>query len=144
MDKIPLMKAPENKPPLPYVMSLLACEQIDHHTDTGQYSVRRIVTAFEADRFPMKAENLCLYAEVRDIQGKQEIRVAIVDDDNREIWLARAEIDAQDMRETLQMTIDASAATFPAAGEYRIQVFSDRTLLLERPIVVVPVGAAVV
>lgn len=132
-----------NPPSKPFAINLIPCEQIMRDRETRQYDLRRVIKTFEAADFPSQPANLCIFAEVSDMEGHEVLILEIADAVSEEpIWSASVEIDVEDRQEIVQIAIPVNEATFPHAGEYRVQMLWEGQILLQRPIVMVPQTAS--
>lgn len=80
---------------------------------------------------------MCVYAILTDGYGKVPVIVSIVDVDaaDEPLFEAKAEVEFTDPRMMVELTFALDGVTFPAPGEYRIQLFAGSEFVIERRIV---------
>jgi len=127
----------------PYAQCLVLCDQIIREANTGKHSLIGIFSHLAANHFPAVHARLAVYLALSDGQGEVPIRVAITDarDNQRILVQAETVIPLRDPSTVAEAGIDFPNVTFPEAGDYRIQLFADKTLLMERRLAVTALPA---
>lgn len=81
---------------------------------------------------------ITVYAALTDGRGKVKVVLQLVDADgeNEPIFRGELDVDFVDPRMVAEIDFVMGGVTFPAAGEYRFQLFAGEDFLMERRLVV--------
>ncbi len=122
----------------PYAQCLVVCDQVIREAGTGKHSLIGIFSHLGANRFPAVHPRLAVYMALSDGQGEVPVRLSIVDarDSSRCLVQAETVVPLADPRSVAEAAIDFANLVFPAPGDYRVQLYADDTLLMERRLVV--------
>jgi hypothetical protein len=130
-----------NMPAAPYALAMLVCDGLHLDPMTGKTYVMGCFSKVFAREFPA-TQAMCVYAILTDGYGKVPVIVRIVDVDaaDEPLFEAKAEVEFTDPRMMVELTFGPEGVTFPAPGEYRIQLFAGPEFVIERRIVLQHVG----
>jgi hypothetical protein len=117
----------------PDVLSLLICDQIITDRLTGKSSLIGLFSTVHATRFPATQSQLCVHMSMTDGRGKTPVTIRIVDSEEARppIVEGKGIVDFKDPRAIANLSLQFYGLVFPAAGQYRVQLFADGTLLRE-------------
>lgn len=81
---------------------------------------------------------MSVYIAVTNGRGTVPFRVQLVDADEEHepLWAAESEFEFPDPRVVVEIDLAMVGVTFPAPGEYRLQLFASNELTLERRVLV--------
>jgi hypothetical protein len=82
-----------------------------------------------------------VYVALTDGRGKVKLRLRLIDADEEEAPIRElsGDVEFQDPRMIVEIDFAMTNLTFPAAGEYRLQLFAGTELLMERRVVLVQI-----
>lgn len=122
----------------PYVQCLVVCDLVIREANTGKHSLIGIFSHIGASRFPAVHPRLSVYLALSDGMGEVPIRIAIVDarDSSRSLVQAETIVPLQDPRAVAEAAIEFPNVVFPEPADYRVQLYADDTLLMERRLAV--------
>jgi hypothetical protein len=120
-----------------YALSMIICDAVHLDPGTGKAFILGCFGSIAATAFPATHPEMAVFAEVTDCRGLTPFMVRIVDVDERSepIAEARAEIDVPDPLAVAILVLRLNGLVFPGPGEYRIQLFSGNTHLMERGLI---------
>jgi hypothetical protein len=121
------------KKPTPDVLSLIVCDQIITDRLTGKQSLIGMFSRVHARGFPTVHPQLCVFVALTEGYGETEfvIRIADANDDRPPIVEGRGKVKFQTPRAIANLALQFHGLTFPAPGEYRVQLYSGGELLRE-------------
>lgn len=124
--------------PPPYPLAMVICDAIWLDPFTGKRTIIGTFSAIGATEFPMVHPIMSVYAALTDGRGKVQMRLVLVDanEEREPIFSMDSDVEIPDPRAVLEWNATANNLVFPAPGEYRMQLFADGTLLVERRIVI--------
>jgi hypothetical protein len=132
----------EGQLPPPVVLTLLIADNhiLDHRW--GQHSVIGIFSQVKATTFPLTLSRLCIYAELSNGRGPVPIQIRIIDaaESRTPVIDAVANITFADPLDVGHLAFGAMSITFPAPGDYRVQLLAHSVLLAERRLNLVQVA----
>lgn len=122
----------------PYAQCLVVCDQVIREAGTGKHSLIGIFSHIGASRFPATHPRLAVYLALSDGQGDVPVRLAIVDarDSSKRLVQAETVVPLNDPRTVAEAAIDFPNLVFPGPGDYRVQLYADDNLLMERRLMV--------
>jgi hypothetical protein len=128
----------------PYVLAMVVCDNVHVDPTTGKKTLLGLFTSVSASQFPIRINSMVLYAAITDGHGPTPIEVKLVDvnESRPPIFKAEAMIPFDDPRVVIEFLNLMLNLEFPEPGEYRLQLFGCKQLLMERRIVVVPIPEA--
>jgi len=119
--------------PTPDVIALLVCDQIITDRLTGKQSLIGMFSKVHAVGFPATHPQLAVFVALTDGHGRTELTIRIVDSNDARppIVEGRGGVDFKNPRAIANLALQFHGLTFPAAGEYRVQLWSGSELLRE-------------
>ena len=122
----------------PYALAMVICDFIWRDLATGKCSLLGSFSFIAARNFPAVHPSLGVYAAITDGRGKIPIVFQVVDVDEVEepIFKAESEVDFKDPRAVSEWILNIQGLSFPKPGEYRFQLFAGSEFLLERRLLV--------
>jgi hypothetical protein len=122
-----------NNRPVPDVLAMLVCDQIITDRLTGKQSLIGMFSKVHAVGFPVAHPQLCVFVALTDGHGKTELTIRIVDanDARPPIVEGRGTVQFKSPRAIANLALQFHGLTFPAPGEYRVQLLSGGELLRE-------------
>src|SRR5947208_363041 len=124
----------KGKVPAPYALAMLVCDAIWRDPGSGKRTILGCFSTLLAKQFPAVHPIMAVYAALTDGRGKVKIVLQIVDADEEHepIYKFEGEAEFTDPRVTVEMDLHIQNISFPAPGEYRIQLFAGVEFVLER------------
>lgn len=122
-----------NNRPSPDVIALLVCDQIITDRLTGKQSLIGMFSKVHAVGFPATHPQLSVFVALTDGHGRTELTIRIVDSNDARppIVEGRGAVDFKNPRAIANLALQFHGLTFPAPGEYRVQLWSQGGLLRE-------------
>lgn len=122
----------------PYVLAMIISDSIYIDPSNGKKSLLGMFSTVFGVNFPIRLPQIIVYAAMTDGRGKTPIKLQMIDADEERgpIFESRLEFDFTDPRLVAEIVSGFQNVEFPAAGEYRLQLFACDTLILERRIIV--------
>lgn len=119
--------------PTPDVLAMLVCDQIITDRLTGKQSLIGMFSRIHAMGFPATHPQLCVFVALTDGHGRTELTIRIVDSNDARppIVEGKGAVNFKDPRAIANLFLQFHGLTFPAPGEYRVQLLSDGQLLRE-------------
>jgi hypothetical protein len=123
---------------VPYPLAMIVCDAIWRDPATGKWTLLGCFTGITANAFPCIQPTMAVFISLTDGRGPTPIRLRLVDADEEEEPLIEVEtqVEFSDPRMVADMQLHFQGVSFPRAGEYRFQLSSGTTPLLERRIMV--------
>lgn len=128
-------------PAPPYALAMLVCDGLHRDPMTGKTFVLGSFSAVYARDFPA-TQAMCVYVILTDGYGKVPIMLRIIDVDAEDepLFEAETEVEFIDPRAVVELKFGPVGITFPAAAEYRIQLFAGPEFVIERRVVLRRIG----
>ncbi len=119
--------------PAPDVLSMIVCDQIITDRMTGKQSLIGMFSRVHARGFPASHPQLCVYVALTEGYGETEFTIRVVDtnDERPPIVEGKGKVRFKDPRSIANLALQFHGLTFPASGEYRVQLYSSGELLRE-------------
>lgn len=119
--------------PVPDVLSLIICDQIITDRMTGKQSLIGMFSRIHTRGFPTTHPQVSIYVALTEGYGDTELMIRIVDGDEARppIVEGKGKVRFKDPRAIANLALQFHGLTFPAAGEYRVQLWSQGELLRE-------------
>jgi hypothetical protein len=123
----------------PFALSMIICDAVHLDPSTEKAFILGCFASIRAMDFPALHPEMTVFAEVTDCRGPTPFLVRIVDADEHSEPVAEVpmEIDIPDPLATAFLVLRLSGLIFPKPGEYRVQLFSGNTHLMERRLILV-------
>jgi hypothetical protein len=131
--------APNRPVQPPYPLALVVCDHIWRDPYTGKMTILGTFSTIGGDSVPLFHPIITVYAALTDGVGQSRLKVQLVDcDEEREpVFAFDAEYPATDPRAVVEFAFQAQGVKFDQFGEYRLQLWVDQNLAMERRILVV-------
>ena len=119
--------------PTPDVLALIVCDQIITDRLTGKQSLIGMFSKIHAQRYPASHPQLSVFVALTDGHGKTELVIRLVDSNDARppIVEGKGSVDFKNPRAIANLALQFHGLTFPEPGEYRVQIWSQGTLLRE-------------
>jgi hypothetical protein len=119
---------------------MILCDAVHFDPGTGKAYILGCFSSIGASDFPAAHSGMAVFVEVTDCRGSTPFLVRVVDvDEQREPLVeAKSDINVDDPLQVVMFTLPLENLVFPAPSVYRVQLFSGRTLLMERRMELVP------
>ena len=138
---------PPNEPsgtdlPGPYALSMMICDSISIELGTAKTTLHGCFGAISAPDFPVSHHQMALYIAMTNGHGQAHVKVQLVDSDgqNDPLFVMEGPIQFVDPLAVVELRLAIPVVTFPAPGEYRFQLFANNSFVMERRLVVLPIG----
>lgn len=121
--------------PAPVVLAMVICDAIYQDPATRKCTLLGTFSTINARQFPVQHPQLAVHVALTDGHGRTRIRLMLVGvDENQPPLFSSGEgtIDFNDPRMVAELNFTVANLTFPAPGEYRLQVYGNDELLMER------------
>jgi hypothetical protein len=127
--------------PAPDVLSMIVCDQIITDRMTGKQSLIGMFSRVHARGFPASHPQLCVYVALTEGYGETEFTIRLVDtnDERPPIVEGKGKVRFKDPRAIANLALQFHGLTFPASGEYRVQLWCAGELLREARLALVHV-----
>lgn len=121
----------------PYALALVVCDSVYMDASSGKRTLLGLFSTIGAPSFPTKHPMLSVYAAITDAHGTIPLTLRLVDaaEARKPVMESTTEVCPPDPRTVVEVNFAAGNLEFPAPGEYRLQLRSGTTPLLERRIV---------
>jgi hypothetical protein len=125
----------------PFALSMIICDAVHLDPGTGKAFILGCFASIGATEFPAFHPDMTVFAEVTDCHGPTPflVRIVDVDEHSEPVAEAQAVIDVPDPPATAILVLRLNGLVFPEPGEYRIQLFSGNTHLVERRLILIQV-----
>ena len=124
--------------PNPTYLGMVLCDNVFQDAQTKKHFLLGTATHTFASSFPARYQKMCVYTVVTGIHGDCAITLRIVRTDpnggeDQRIMEGNGNIHApDDPLAVIEFVLQMQNLIFPAAGQYRFQLWSGSTLLGER------------
>jgi hypothetical protein len=124
---------------VPYPLAMIVCDMIWRDPGTGKWTLLGCFTGITARAFPCVQPIMAVFISLTDGRGPTPIKLRLIDADEEEEPLieVEAQVEFSDPRMVADVQMHFQGVSFPKAGEYRFQLSSGSTPLLERRIIIV-------
>jgi hypothetical protein len=116
----------------PYLLAMVVCDAVHRDPATGKHTLLGIFSSLACPGFPARHASFGVYAAVTENQATTPLRLVVADVDGSPIVQAEAPLPEADPRAVLEVSLTLNNVTFPAPGEYRLQLFAGGEFLGER------------
>ena len=122
-----------NHAPAPDVLAMIVCDQIITDRLTGKQSLIGMFSKIHARGFPASHPQLSVFVALTDGHGKSDLTIRIVDsnDSRPPLVEGRGSVKFKDPRAIANLALQFHGLSFPAPGQYRVQLYSGNELLRE-------------
>jgi hypothetical protein len=131
-------------PPAPVVLATVICDAIHQDPGTRKCTLLGTFSTIRARQFPVRHPQLSVHVALTDGHGRTRIRLMIVpaeaESGGQPLFNGEGAIEFTDPRMVAELNFTIGNLNFPTPGEYRIQVYGNDELLMERRLDVLEVG----
>ncbi len=126
-------------PPAPVVLAMVVCDAIHQDPSTQKCTLLGTFSTINARKFPATHRQLSVHVALTDGHGATRIRLTLANaDENKPPLFSReGTIDFADPRVVAELNFVVNNLVFQDPGEYRLQVYGNDELLMERRLYVV-------
>ena len=130
--------------PAPMVLAMIICDAIHQDPATKKSTLLGTFSTINARQFPAVHRQLALHAALTNGHGQTKIKLVMVGPDETKPPLFSREgmIEFNDPRMVAELNFVLANLSFSTPGEYRLQLFGNEELLMERRLYVVKVGSS--
>lgn len=130
-------------PPAPVVLAMILCDAIHQDPATQKCTLLGTFSTINVAQFPAVHRQLAVHVALTNGHGRTKIRLVLTGvDENEPPLLAREGfIEFRDPRTVAELNFTVASITFQRAGEYRLQVYGNDELLMERRIYAIEMKA---
>jgi hypothetical protein len=123
----------------PLALAMVICDTVWVDPSTGKRTILGTFSAIFSTVFPVKLPQLAVYIALTDARGVVPIKFRVVDVDEarQPVYEHDSQISFKDPLSVSEGTIMLRGAEFPQPGEYRVQLFCDGELIIERRLMVI-------
>jgi len=120
----------------PILLSVIVCDRVIFDRISGMPSIINIVQTINAQKFPVRHDQLIFFCEMTNGHGNTNMKIRLVDTENQDkaIFEQAHMVDFKDVRQIVTVATNLMGVVFRHTGEYRFQLFANDTLLGERAI----------
>lgn len=128
--------------PAPVVLAMVVCDAIHQDPATRKCTLLGTFSTIRARQFPVRHPQLAVHIALTDGHGRTRIRLSLVpaEESQQQLFNGEGVIDFADPRTVAELNFTIANLTFPAPGEYRLQVYGNDELLMERRLDVLQIG----
>lgn len=128
--------------PLP--LALVVCDHIWRDPYSGKVNVLGTFNAVASTTFPLVQPVLSIYVALTDGQGQMDVQLRLidVDDASEPVFDFTTTVTFGDPRIVGEIEFSRTHVSFPAPGEYRLQLYANHEFLLERRLLAMQLGPA--
>jgi len=129
--------------PAPMVLAMILCDAIHQDPATKKSTLLGTFSTINARQFPAVHRHLAVHAAMTNGHGKTRIRLTLVGPNESQPPLFSREgmIEFVDPRMVAELNFALANISFPEPGEYRLQIFGNDELLMERRLYVLAMSA---
>ncbi len=132
--------------PAPMVLAMILCDAIYQDPATKKCTLLGTFSTINARQFPAMHRQLSVHVAMTAGHGKTTMRLTLVgpDESAPPLFSRDGVIEFGDPRMVAELNFFITNVSFPQPGEYRLQIFGNEELLMERRLYVVgpPPGIA--
>jgi len=121
-------------PPAPVVLAMVICDAIHQDPATRKCTLLGTFSTIRARQFPVRHPQLSVHIALTDGHGRTRIRLTLVaaEEGGQTLFNGEGMIDFTDPRMVAELNFTIGNLSFPSPGEYRLQVYGNDQLLMER------------
>jgi len=131
-------------PPAPVVLATVLCDAIYQDPATQKCTLLGTFSTINARKFPVLHRQLAVHVVLTNGHGKCRIRLTLVGEEEAQepLFSREGTIEFRDPRAVAELNFTIANLKFPAPGQYRVQIFGNDELLMERRLYVCQVPPA--
>lgn len=125
--------------PAPMVLAMIICDAIYQDPATKKCTLLGTFSTINARQFPAMHRQLSVHVAMTNGHGQTAIRLTLVgpDESAPPLFARDGTIEFTDPRVVAELNFIVTNVSFPQPGEYRLQIFGNEELLMERRLYVV-------
>lgn len=129
--------------PAPMVLAMILCDAIHQDPATKKSTLLGTFSTINARQFPAVHRQLAVHAAMTNGHGQTRIRLTLIGPNESQppIFSREGMIEFVDPRMVAELNFALANISFPEPGEYRLQLFGNDELLMERRLYVLTMGA---
>ena len=118
----------------PTALSMIICDHVWRDPCEGKSTIIGTFTTLNADNFPFRHPVLAIYFALTDGHGDVMVKLRLidVDDEHPPIFEIMTNLRFNVPHDIVEKGVEIGRPLFPRAGEYRLQMFTNGELLIER------------
>lgn len=126
----------------PMALAMIVCDAVWVGPATGKSTILGTFALILGYEFPVTVATMAVYLALTDARGRARLRLRLVDVDEEREPAFETELDQDfpDPIEVIELAVVLENTTFPAPGEYRLQLFAADEFVIERRILVQEYG----
>ena len=120
--------------PAPMVLAMLICDAIHQDAATRKCTLLGTFSTINVRTFPAVHRQLAIHVALTNGHGKTRIRLSLVtgSEDQSTLFSKEGVIEFNDPRAVAELNFQLNNLKFEEPGEYRLQLFGNDELLMER------------
>ena len=121
-------------PPAPVALATVICDAIHQDPATQKCTLLGTFSTINARKFPVVHRQMAVHLALTDGHGKCRIRLVLASAEGSQEPLFSQEgvIEFHDPRAVAELNFTIANLKFPQPGEYRLQIYGNDELLMER------------
>lgn len=125
----------------PYCLAMLIADMIYIDPATGKRSIMGCFSAIQATDFPLVWPMMAVHVSLTDGRGDVPISFRVVDADEETVVFQSEQntLNFIDPRGIVDIALVLQNATFPVAGEYRLQLRAEEEVIMERRLLLIKI-----
>lgn len=125
-------------PVTPEVLAMMVCDQVIIDAKTGKQSLIGAFNMIGGTRFPLRYPGFTVYVALTEGYGDTTLRLRLIEasETGEPLFERPLTIRFTDPRMICEMHTVIYNVTFPEPAEYRLQLFCDQELLMQRRLLV--------
>ena len=122
----------------PVALVLLTCDQVYTDQASGKSTLLGLFSAIAATEFPFVVPQICIFVVLTEGRGRCMLSIKVIDAAESMAPLVEeyVGVEFRNPLDAEELTFQMFDVEFPAAGEYRVQLFAGAALLAERRMVI--------
>jgi hypothetical protein len=118
---------------MPHVLAMIICDMVIDDRISGKKSLVGLFDAIATTALPCTVNELHVFLALTDGYGTLKTRLRCVKaSTDEELFSTMQEVRFPDPLTVVEINLGFCGCDFPEAGEYRFQLYAERTLLCER------------
>jgi len=129
--------------PAPMVLAMIICDAIYQDPATKKCTLLGTFSTINARQFPAVHRQLSIHVAMTNGHGQTTIRLTMIgpDESAPPLFSREGMIEFGDPRMVAELNFVIANLSLPRPGEYRLQIFGNDELLMERRLYVLGAGA---
>jgi hypothetical protein len=124
--------------PQPNLISFLLCDSVIQDRHTGKWSAIGIFDKILSKKFPVFHANMAIYVRLTDVEGKYDIRVEFINQNNDKLSIFNGiGFEVLKRQKTLDFGIPLRNLLIPNEGKYNIDLYFNNSFTKSYPLEVI-------